>query len=251
MWGTRINTNYTNSGGFNYLTKTFNFGGLSNAQMKFWSWENLFGDWDYAQVSVNGTLVWGPSWDYSGGTQWRERIIDLSAYDGMSEVVVRFEMYATTTVNYAGWYIDDVEISSGDGLARTSGSMQIPIAMKGLSETEAASMANSMAPAIKSVNSRMAIQQQMNRVPVGYHVFKLMEGQEQQQNLWTQLTTTAITDTAFTAPGWGDLPNGQHKWAVKTVYTGGVLSNPAISNMLRKWPLDISALTINGNTTPT
>lgn len=251
MWGTKINTNYTNSGGFNYLTKTFNFGGLTNTHMRFWSWENVFGNFDYAQVSVNGTLVWGPSWDYSG-TQWQERIIDLSAYDGLPEVEIQFQMYASTVVNYAGWYIDDVEIASGDFTVRTSDNPIMPVAFKGLSEIEAAQLAERLA-ALRPASNRSTVfsAQTQSRVPVGYHVFKLMQGQETQQNLWTQLTTTAITDTAFTAPGWNDLPNGEHKWAVKTVYTNDVISNPAISNMLRKWPNDLSALSISGNTTPT
>jgi len=251
MWGTKINTNHTNSGGFNYLTKTFNFSGLSNAHMRFYSWENLFGNFDYAQVSVNGTVVWGPSWDYTG-TVWQERVIDLSAFDGMPEVQIRFEMWATTTVNYAGWYIDDVEIASGDFFVRTSPSPQMPLALRGLSETEAAAMVESLTP-VRSTTQRLALNTPApsTRIPVGYHVYKLMQGQEQQENLWTQLTTAAITDTAYAAIGWQALANGEHKWAVKTVYTGGVLSNPAFSNMLRKWPNDLSALTISGNTTPT
>jgi hypothetical protein len=53
MWGTKINTNYTNSGGFNYLTKTFNLSGIFDPQLRFWSWENVFGDFDYCQVAVN------------------------------------------------------------------------------------------------------------------------------------------------------------------------------------------------------
>jgi PKD repeat protein len=45
---------------------------------------------------------------------------DLSAYDGMSSVELTFSMHATTVVAYAGWYLDDVSISSaasryGDG----------------------------------------------------------------------------------------------------------------------------------------
>jgi len=250
MWGTKINTNYTNSGGFSYLSKTFNFSGISNAHMRFYSWENLFGNFDYAQVSVNGTLVWGPSWDYQG-TVWQERIIDLSAFDSMPEVEIRFEMWATTTVNYAGWYIDDVEIGSGDNFVRTSPSPQMPIAFQGLSELEAAALAETIEPA-RSQAQRMALNTPAaSRIPVGYLVYKLMQGQEQQENLWTQLTTAAITDTAYAAPGWQALPNGEHKWAVKAVYTAGVLSNPAFSNMLRIWPNDLSALTISGNTTPT
>ncbi|MDY0326176.1 MAG: choice-of-anchor D domain-containing protein, partial [Candidatus Cloacimonadaceae bacterium] len=250
MWGTKMNTNYLNSGGFSYLTKTFNFAGITNAQMRFYSWENVFGDFDYCQVSVNGSLVWGPSWDYTG-TIWQERTIDLSAYDGMTEVEIRFEMFATTVVNYAGWYIDDVEIGSADAVVSTSPSPEMPLAMRGLSETEASLLAASFSKTQPRTQSLAQRTTQPSRIPVGYHVYRLMPGQEQQPDLWTQLTTAAITDTAYVAPGWNALVNGLHKWAVKTVYTGGVLSNPAFSNNLRKMPDDLSALSILGNATPT
>ncbi|MDD3535238.1 MAG: carboxypeptidase regulatory-like domain-containing protein [Candidatus Cloacimonetes bacterium] len=251
MWGTKINTNYTNSGGSNYLSKTFNFTGLTDAHLSWYSWENVFGDFDYCQVKVNGNLIWGPSWDYTG-TQWRLREIDLSAYDGNAEVEITFEMYATTVVNYAGWYIDDVEITQGPRSVMAYSPMpQVPAILRGLSEEEAARIAESLPRSNPAPVLSQSIAQAPNRIPVGYHVYKLMNGQEQQQQLWTQLTTTAITDTAFVDPSWTTLENGVHKWAVKTVYTGGVLSDPGFSNGLRKWPNDISALSIQGNTTPT
>ena len=88
MWGTKINTNHHNSGGFSYLSQTFDFSAFDNTQLKFWSWENVFGSFDYCQVSINSTVVWGPSYDFTN-TVWRERSIDLSAYDGMSDEIGR------------------------------------------------------------------------------------------------------------------------------------------------------------------
>ena len=250
MWGTRINTNYTNSGGFNYLTKTFNLAGLGVNQLRFWSWESIFGDWDYAQVSVNGTVVWGPSWDYAA-TQWRERIVDLNNFSGLSEVTIQFQMYASTVVNYAGWYIDDVQLVEAEPLMSTSASPQVPLALKGLSESEAALMAVGLSKTMPPAPRRGASDAPPSRIPVGYHVYKLMQGQELNQALWTQITTTPINDTTFVFAGWNTLPDGHHKWAVKTVYAEGLLSNPAFSNMLRRMPNDLAALTVIGNTTPT
>jgi hypothetical protein len=250
MWGTRMNTNYSNSGGFNYLTKTFNLAGLGVNQLRFWSWESIYGDWDYVQVSVNGNLVWGPSWDYAA-TQWRERVIDLSAYIGYPEVTIQFQMYATTVINYAGWYIDDVRIVEAEPLMRTSTLPQVPLALKGLSETEAAHLTASLYKKMPPVQRQNPSDAPPSRIPVGYHVYKLMQGQEANQALWTQITTTAITDTAFVFDGWNDLPSGYHKWAVKTLYAEGLLSNPAFSNMLRRMPNDLAALSVMGNATPT
>ncbi|MDY0128496.1 MAG: carboxypeptidase regulatory-like domain-containing protein, partial [Candidatus Cloacimonadaceae bacterium] len=254
MWGTKINTNYTNSGGYSYLTQTLDFSGFSETQMKFWSWENLFGDWDYAQVSINGTLVWGPSWDYTG-TIWQERIIDLSAYDGMSDVVVRFEMFATTTVNYAGWYIDDVYIGpAGQDVVRTSPPSVISGEFRGLSEMQAAQLAESRAslrPVRRMANNLSQPIHNPSRLPVGYQVWRLEYGQENTPAQWISLTPTMITDTTFADPAWPGFPDGVYRWAVKTIYTNDVESNPGFSNTIRKQPNDMSALSITGNSTPT
>jgi hypothetical protein len=109
LWGTKVFEAYSNSGGESFLSQTFDFSGFSAPEMRFWSWEDVFGSFDYGQVTVNGDLVWGPSWDYSD-ISWEERVIDLSAYAGMSDVEIVFEMHASTVVNYAGWYIDDIWI---------------------------------------------------------------------------------------------------------------------------------------------
>jgi hypothetical protein len=225
MWGTKVNTNYNNSGGFNYLTKILDFTGFTNTRMNFRSWENVFGNFDYAQVSINGTVVWGPSWDYTN-TQWQNRMIDLSAYDGMANVAVRFEMWATVTVNYAGWYIDDVYIGPESGLpTRTVQN-------------------DHNAPVITTTSN------DRDRPAIGYKVWRLLQGMEANEASWTLLTPATITDTFYVNTGWQALPDGEYRWAVKTVYTNDVLSPPAFSNMLRKRPNDLSALTITGSLTP-
>ena len=109
LWGTKMYTPYTNAGGFSRLSKIHNFSSLTNPTISWRSWEQVFGSFDYCQLRVNGNLVWGPSWDYAAPL-WRLREVDLSAYSGLPSVNITFEMYATTVVNYAGWYIDDVLI---------------------------------------------------------------------------------------------------------------------------------------------
>jgi hypothetical protein len=251
LWGTVITTNHANSGGFNYLTKTFDLSGFSNTQMNFWSWENLFGNFDYAQISVNGTVVWGPSWDYQG-TVWQERIIDLSDFDGMSDVEIRLEMYATTTVNYAGWYVDDIYIGPADQAVRTSPPSVIPGDFRGLTEIQAAELAESRAQATpqRAAQSLRQPPRSSSRLPIGYQVWRLQAGQENSPGSWVSLTPSTITDTTFVDPSWESFGNGLYKWAVRTVYTNDVLSNPGFSNTIRKEPNDMSALTISGNITP-
>ncbi|MFW5627607.1 MAG: carboxypeptidase regulatory-like domain-containing protein, partial [Candidatus Cloacimonadaceae bacterium] len=253
MWGTLINTNHSNSNSFHYLSKTFDFSNLTDATLRFMSFENVYGDWDYCQISVNGTLVWGPSWEFID-TQWLERIIDLSAYDGMDEVTIRFEMFATSVRAYAGWYIDDVEIGMASQFAPpTVSAPKPPIRYAGSLETDYIPRSEKIVRdrSNPQVSPRLSSSQSQSRLPVGYRVWRLTLGQEDNEDSWTELTTTATTDTTLSDTAWQTLPHTIYKWAVKTVYTNNVLSEPRFSNPLRLQPDDLSALEIYGNTTPT
>jgi len=73
-----------------------------------------------------------------------------------------------------------------------------------------------------------------NRAVSGYKVWRLLQGQETNESSWTLLTTDAITATSYQDNGWGSVPDGIYKWAVKAVYTGGIMSTPAFSNALTK-----------------
>jgi len=251
MWGTKMNTNYTNSGGFNYLTKTFNLSMVTNAQLSFWSWESVFGNFDYCQVSVNGTLVWGPSWDYTG-TQWRQRVIDLSAYSGMAEVTIQFQMYATTVVAYAGWYIDDVYVGTAQTTFVKSPLPTMPPALKGLSEIEAAKAVNALAlqEPQRTIQSS-DYSRTDNRVLYGYKVWRFISGNETNEGSWISLTANTITDTTFIDTSWGTLPDGNYRWAVKGVYSNNLLGPAGFSNRMLILRNDMAANTITGSLTPT
>ncbi len=106
LWGTKLYTNYSNAGAWSYLTKTVDLAGFDNPQLRFWKWNNMFGDFDYWQVQVNGTMVLE---EKVLSNAWVEKVVDLSAYADQ-EVTIRFAAYATTVVAYAGLYIDDVYI---------------------------------------------------------------------------------------------------------------------------------------------
>lgn len=109
LWGTIIYGDHTNSGGFSYLSKTVDLSGLASPMLTFYSWNEAFGSWDYGQVEVNGDVVWGP--DHGDPTDWELVEIPLDSYGGLSDVEITFAFYATTVVNRAGWYIDDVAIT--------------------------------------------------------------------------------------------------------------------------------------------
>jgi len=90
----------------------------------------------------------------------------------------------------------------------------------------------------------------LDRAITGYRVWRLLQGQEQNEGSWILLGTTSVADTFYVNTGFQTWPDGEYKWAVKTLYTGGVLSAPAFSNMVMKRPNDLAALTITGNQYP-
>ncbi|MBW2731164.1 MAG: hypothetical protein JRH20_02160, partial [Deltaproteobacteria bacterium] len=126
-WGTRLNdcfTPYGNNAGAgasvcqntapnddSILRFIVQLPSWSTATLRYWSWEDFGGDFDWAEVRVHGEMLAGSQ--ICGGTPtptgWVERGLDLSAYAGQI-VEVSFHMMASSLTNHAGWYIDDLSI---------------------------------------------------------------------------------------------------------------------------------------------
>ncbi len=112
-----------------YLEREFDLSGLAEATLEFWMWADIEEDWDYGYVSVStdggatratldgrhttranplgnnfGAGVTGDS----GG--WVAERMDLTAYAGEANVLVRFEYVTDEGVNLDGWLIDDVSV---------------------------------------------------------------------------------------------------------------------------------------------
>lgn len=71
------------------------------------------------------------------------------------------------------------------------------------------------------------------RDPV-YRIWRFLQGQANNEAMWTNLTPNPVSETSFQDPSWPALPDGTYYWAVKAVYIGGVQSDPAFSNPLVK-----------------
>lgn len=244
LWGTKVLGGYTNAAGWSYLRKTFDLGAFNDPQLRLWHYMDGYNTWDYGLIKVNGTTLWGSS-AAAEFMPWQELVIDLSAYEGMNNVEISFEWYATGTVSYAGWYIDDVYVGSAQAVARTSAPKFIANSMKSsgveMGKTRSYNHLDASYATLDPTDTRT-----LN----GYKVWRLLQGNETAENTWTLLTPTTVTDTTFIDTAWAPLPDGNYKWAVKGVYTNGVLSVPAFSNMIRILRNDLSALTVTGNTTP-
>jgi len=90
------------------MSQTFDFSNATNASMSFYYWSDIFGNFDYGEVIVNGDILFYV--DTYNPTQWQFVELSLAAYNGLPSVEIVFSLFTTTVVNYAGWYIDDVLI---------------------------------------------------------------------------------------------------------------------------------------------
>jgi hypothetical protein len=127
MWGTVVNGCYNNLGnnsGYDtcnnsapgddsILSFQVDLTTTGSAQLCWWEWPDLYLPWDWGQVYANGDVVFehcGGS--YAAPTQWEQQCVDLANYAGQV-VDIEFHMMASTVVERAGWYIDDLEVFHG------------------------------------------------------------------------------------------------------------------------------------------
>ncbi len=121
MWGTKLNDCYSPSGNNSASCANANTtddstlafkvalpGGWTSASMSYWSFDEYFTSFDWAEIRINGAVVWQNCATYTN--TWTQRTVDLSAYVGQT-VTIEFYFMASTVINYAGWYIDDLVIS--------------------------------------------------------------------------------------------------------------------------------------------
>ncbi|MBN1347822.1 T9SS type A sorting domain-containing protein [candidate division KSB1 bacterium] len=138
VWGTRLNSNYSNSSNSKLIIPQIDLAGIANCQVTFWHWYSVeYGDgelWDGGNVklSVDGeayqvvTPVGGydktinPYNEITGGEPgfggpansgnfWHQERIDLSAYKDRT-VSLEFHFGSDDNTTAPGWYIDDVEV---------------------------------------------------------------------------------------------------------------------------------------------
>lgn len=72
---------------------------------------------------------------------------------------------------------------------------------------------------------------------LNYDIFRLLNGDENNPDNW-QTVTTAISDTAFRDDAWRLVQPQLYKYAVKTNYTSGAVSEAALSNNILKQTLN-------------
>ncbi len=124
MWGTVLNNCYNNLGnnqGYDTCTSTtpaddsilsfsVDMTGIATASMCWWEWVDLYLPWDPGMVWVNGTQVHEHC--DSPNQAWNEVCVDLTPFAG-GPIDIEFHMLASSVVERAGWYIDDLKVFYG------------------------------------------------------------------------------------------------------------------------------------------
>ena len=121
-WGTVLNDCYSPLGNANNSCAAVNAQGASvlqlnvtipagykNARLVYWDWNDFFKPYDWSEVRANGQVLFQDCTSYTAPSAWTKRTIVLDSYVGKA-VSIAFHFYATTVVNYSGWYIDDLSI---------------------------------------------------------------------------------------------------------------------------------------------
>ncbi len=221
--------------------KTPAFNCLPNATLTFWSYVYLGstnGDHYYVKVSTNGGTDWTTLWDAStltGGWNYYATpvTIDLAAYSGQ-EIMLAWHAEDPPTNDglWYVWFIDDIHVGTPTQTMRLNGG-----SIARYNPNQMPKIHSVDRPASRAAVSNPGIQEDVltsDRALTGYRVWRLLQGQETNEGAWTSLTANPITATAYQDAGWGPLPDGTYKWAVKAIYTGGAMSNASFSNPLQK-----------------
>lgn len=114
-WATLLNDCYQNQSpsAFNTLELTVDLSDQAylSAELEFAHWFEVFTNFDYLVITANGTQVYHNDTLEDSNT-WLETTVDLSSFIGQPSVTLAFKLWATTVVNRAGWYIDDVRVTA-------------------------------------------------------------------------------------------------------------------------------------------
>ena len=222
------------------------------SDLTFWSYVFLGstnGDHYNVKVSTNNGNTWTTLWDASavtGGWNYYDFPIEVSL-DSYSGQEIKLAWQAIDGDGQGLWYVwflDDVSVGNRtetikfpvNTLTRVSYSnverTNVEVAMPNLPISRSMTYTSGLTTANRA--NHVEPQTRNDRVHLGYKVWRLLQGQENNESAWTQLSPETISATAWQDSGWGTVPDGTYKWAVKAIYTGGAASMPAFSNPLAK-----------------
>ncbi|PKN79592.1 MAG: hypothetical protein CVU48_04890 [Candidatus Cloacimonetes bacterium HGW-Cloacimonetes-1] len=217
----------------------------ANGVFKFWA-RSFVADYGLERFKVgvsttgtapaNFTIISGATYVQAPIT-WTEYTYDLAAYAGQ-QIRVGIQCLSNDAFIFM---LDDVMLGTptptylADINTNTLSNVDTKLALRSIVEPNYVNIQNVATPnrlaAKKDSNSPFSYN---NRVMTGYKVYRLIQGQETNEPAWISLNENPISATAFVDPAWTTLNDGWYKWAVKAVYTNGVMAPAAFSNALQR-----------------
>lgn len=156
-WGTDLDQKYNTETDAKLVSSIYPT--AANSRLSFWHWYHIEAGYDegITQVSTDGGASWVEVARYEGTSAgWVEENIDLRGLSG--DLRIRFRMHSDSSVEYAGWYIDDVRVGrlvsdgivyrshaiadtaggNGNGLAEPGEAIEMPMTLMNASDEAAA-----------------------------------------------------------------------------------------------------------------
>jgi bacillopeptidase F (M6 metalloprotease family) len=110
---TNLEGPYPNGSESYLMSPPIDLSGVASAALRYWHWYQLENGWDvgYLLASGDGGMNWDILQEITGnGMEWREAVVDMSAYAGNSTVLIAFYLSTDGSVQQAGWYLDDINL---------------------------------------------------------------------------------------------------------------------------------------------
>lgn len=112
--GTNLTGNYPDNEDQRLSTPSISLPSISESEsitLQFMEWFEIESGYDYGyvEISTDDGASWSTLSTRDGFSEWRETELDLTPYAG-EDILLSFRFSSDYNINYAGWFIDDVEI---------------------------------------------------------------------------------------------------------------------------------------------
>lgn len=113
LFATNLNGNYSNYSDSWLLSPPLDLREASEASFRLQHWYDIEKNYDVGLIAI--TADYGETWDFveefsQRSQQWHDLLLDLNSYAGSAnQVYVLFAFMSDISVNYPGWYLDNID----------------------------------------------------------------------------------------------------------------------------------------------
>ena len=116
-WGTNLSGDYEPNSDWRLESQTYDLSGYSSVELAFWHWYDTESGYDTCrlEVSSDGGATWTEVAKWAGSSGgWVQEQVDVSPYISPN-FKFRFRLTSDGSVQYEGWYVDDVVLREPTG----------------------------------------------------------------------------------------------------------------------------------------